>query len=68
MRMADPKASPNELALAMLEAMAPVLGLSVDAAWRDGVVVNLMTLAAMAKLVQDFPLDEEIEPAPVYRT
>jgi hypothetical protein len=66
--MADPKASPNELALAMLDAMAPVLGLSIDAAWRDGVVANLVTLAAMAKLVQDFPLDEDIEPAPVYRT
>lgn len=51
----------------MLEAMAPVLGLSVDAAWRDGVVANLVTLAMMAKLVQDFPLDDELEPAPVYR-
>ena len=65
--MADPTAPPNELALAMLDAMAPVLGLSIDAAWRDGVVANLVTLAAMAKLVQDFPLDEHVDPAPVYR-
>jgi hypothetical protein len=51
----------------MLDAMAPVLALSIDADWRDGVVANLVTLAAMAKLVQDFPLDEHIDPAPVYR-
>ncbi len=65
--MADPTISPNELALAMLDAMAPVLGLSIDADWRDGVVANLVTLAAMAKLVEGVPLDEHIDPAPVYR-
>lgn len=59
--------SPNDLALAMMQAMAPTLGLSIDPVWRDGVVANLVTLAIMAKLVQEFPLDDELEPAPVYR-
>jgi hypothetical protein len=49
-----------------LDAVAPAIGLPIAAAHRPGVVVNLARIEALARLVLDFPLDDTIEPAPVF--
>ena len=51
----------------MADALAPVLGIAVEPEWRDAVVANLKATAAAARLVLDFPLPDELEPAPVFR-
>lgn len=51
-----------------LDAMAPVLGLKIDPAWRPEVEQFLAVAARMAALVDGFPPDEELEhSAPVFR-
>ena len=52
---------------AYVEAAAALIGLPIDPAHRPGVVLNLERIAQMAALVMDFPLPDEIEPAPVFR-
>jgi len=47
-------------------ASAAAIGLSIAPAHQPGVVANLERIAAMARLVMEFPLPEEIEPAPVF--
>lgn len=50
-----------------IDAMAPVLGLSVAAEQRAGVKANLKTAAKMAALLDKAKVKDEIEPAPVFR-
>jgi hypothetical protein len=50
-----------------VEAAAQAIGLPLDEAHLPGVVLHMERLAAMAALVAEFPLEEEAEPAPVYR-
>lgn len=57
----------DERANAVIDAMAPLLGVAIEPAWRDAVAMNVKTLAAAAALVLAFPLDDEAEPAPVFR-
>jgi hypothetical protein len=52
---------------AVADAMAPLLGLVIDPAYRPGVLANLKVMAAMADLVLSVPMDEREEPAPVFR-
>ncbi|MHB2168874.1 DUF4089 domain-containing protein [Alsobacter sp. R-9] len=52
---------------AVIDAMAPLLGITVDPAFRPGVLTNLGVIAAMAALVDGAAIDEREEPAPVYR-
>ena len=52
---------------AYLDAAAAALELPIAPEHRAGVIVNLERLAAMARLVMEFPLADEIEPAPVFR-
>jgi hypothetical protein len=52
---------------ALLDAMAPLVGIPVEPAFRPGVVANLTLIATMAALVDGMPLDEREEPAAVYR-
>jgi hypothetical protein len=52
---------------AVADAMAPLLGLALDPAFRPGVLQNLRVMAAMAGIVLATPLDEREEPASVYR-
>jgi 1-carboxybiuret hydrolase subunit AtzG-like protein len=54
-------------AAAVLDAMAPALGLEVDPGWRAGVIAHWQATARAARLVLAFPLDDEVEPAPVFR-
>ena len=52
---------------AYVDAAATLIGLPLDPAHRPGIVLNLERIAQMAVLVMDFPLPDEIEPAPVFR-
>ena len=49
-----------------LDTVAPALGLTIDPAWRAGVLAHLTATAKAAGRVLDFPLDDEIEAAPVF--
>lgn len=49
------------------EAAASALGLPLEPAWRDNVAFNLRLILSHASLVDEFPLADETEPAPVYR-
>ena len=49
-----------------VDAAAAMLGLALDPAHRPGVVTNLRRIVEMAALVNDFPLPEDCEPAPVF--
>ena len=50
-----------------IDAMAPVLQLSIPDEQRAGVKANLKTAAKMAALLDKAALKDEAEPAPVYR-
>ena len=52
---------------AFVDAAAALIGLPIDPAHRPGVVLNMERIAQMAALVMEFPLPDEIEPAPVFR-
>ena len=51
---------------AYLEQASPLVGIPIDAAYREGVVRNLALIARMAELVMSFPLAPTDEPAPVF--
>jgi hypothetical protein len=46
--------------------MAKILDLEIDPEWRPTVVTTLSATARIAALVTEFPLDDHIEPAPVF--
>ena len=50
-----------------IDAMAPVLGLTVTTEQRACVKANLKTAAKMAALLDKAKVKDEIEPAPVFR-
>lgn len=51
---------------AVMDAMAPMLGLKIEPAARAAVARNLEVTARFAALVLEVPLDDEAEPAPVF--
>lgn len=56
---------PDDEALgAAVDAMLPLLGLSIDPGWRPAVTANLKATSAAARLFLEFPLPDELEPAP----
>lgn len=58
----------DDLALgAYLDASATVLGLTVAPDWRPTVLFHLKAIAAAAAVVQGYPLDQAVEPAPVFQ-
>jgi hypothetical protein len=59
-------ASPENLD-AYIDAVAPALGLCVDPSWRDAVRANLVVTLRMARIVDEFKLPDEAEPAPVFK-
>ncbi|WP_424137925.1 DUF4089 domain-containing protein [Roseomonas chloroacetimidivorans] len=60
---------PDDAALLIcLDAAAALHGIPVDPAWRGEILANLRTIGNAARLVQSFPLEDEAEPAPVFRT
>ena len=50
---------------ALIDAIAPLLGLPIEPDFRPGIVANLRTIAWHAELL-DVPLDGRAEPAPVF--
>jgi hypothetical protein len=48
------------------EHMAKVLDLTILPEWQPTVVQHLATTAAAAELILSFPLDDHVEPAPVF--
>ncbi len=52
---------------AFIDAGAALCGLVVEPAYRAGVKTNLAAVTNTAKLVLAFPLEDEAEPAPVFR-
>ena len=49
-----------------IDAVAAALALPVTAAQKPAVRMNLDVTLRMARLVQEFPLPDEIEPASIY--
>lgn len=50
-----------------VDAAAALIEIPIDPEHRPGIVVNLERIAQMAALVMAFPLDDSVEPAPVYQ-
>lgn len=46
---------------------APLLGLTIDPAWRAGVIEQLHVILRAAAIVGEFPLADDVEPATVFR-
>jgi len=51
---------------AFIDAVSASLGLGIDPAWKPAVRANLEVTLRFAKLVDEFPLPDEIEPAEIY--
>ena len=49
-----------------IDAVAKALGLRVEDAWRPAVRANLEVSLRLGRLVDEFALPDEIEPASVY--
>jgi len=50
-----------------IAAAATALALPIDPAWHGAVRMHLQVTLRLAKLVEDFDLPDEAEPAPVFR-
>jgi Protein of unknown function (DUF4089) len=50
-----------------IDAVSPALGLTVADAWKPAVRANLDVSLKFARLVDEFPLPDEIEPASVFK-
>ena len=51
---------------AIIDAMAPLLGLDIKPEYRAGIATNLKVTAGLAALVLEFPLDDHAELAAVF--
>ena len=51
----------------MIEATCAALGITPDASWLPSIRQNLEVSLRLARLVDDFALPDEAEPAPVFR-
>ena len=49
-----------------IDSVAASLGLAIDTAWKPAVRANLEVTLRLARLVDEFPLPDEIEPAEIY--
>ena len=49
-----------------IEAVGKALALPIEDAWRPAIRANLEASLRMARLVDEFPLPDEIEPADVF--
>jgi Protein of unknown function (DUF4089) len=50
-----------------IDAAAGALGLRIEEAWRPAVRANLEVSLRLARMVDEFPLPDETEPASVFR-
>ena len=49
-----------------IDAVSSALSLPIDPAWKPAVKMNLEVSLRMARLVDECPLPDESEPAPIY--
>ena len=49
-----------------IDAVATALALPVEEAWRPAIRANLEVSLRLARLVDEFPLPDETEPASIY--
>ena len=49
-----------------IDAVSTSLGLEIEEAWKPAVRANLEVTLRLAKLVDEFPLPDESEPAEIY--
>lgn len=49
-----------------VDQMAAIVGLPLQPEYRQGVIDNFVRIMAVAQLVNEFPLTEEVEVAPVF--
>ena len=54
-------------AAAFVTAASEFIGLEIAPAHRPGVIANMQRIASLARLVMEFPLSDDNEPAPVFR-
>ncbi len=52
---------------AHIDAASALVGLTIDSQYREGVKLNLRATANAARTVLQFRLDDDSEPAPVFR-
>jgi len=52
---------------ALIDASALLLQLRIEPEYRAGIRANLKTASKMAALLEQMPLEDEAEPAPVFR-
>jgi hypothetical protein len=52
---------------AFVDAGAHTLALPVEPSWKGAVKANLVVIFALAASFADFPLPDDVEPAPVFR-
>ena len=60
-----PALDPASLKL-QVEATIVSARLNLDPAWRAGIDAHFEAIARAAALVMEFPLDEELDPSPVF--
>jgi len=66
--MADRSLNPADTDyVAALDATSALLGLEIEPAWREAILAHMKVIGEAAQLVQEFPLADEIEPAPVFQ-
>jgi hypothetical protein len=51
---------------AYVDHAAPLMGLHLTPEQREGVIKNLVTTFAVARLVMEFPLPDDVDAAPVF--
>lgn len=56
----------QDLTDSWITSSATLLGLSVETAWLPSIRANIEVTFRLAQLVEDFPLPDEAEPAPVF--
>lgn len=50
-----------------VDSAAEIMGLDLRPEYREGTIANFKRIAAIAELVLEFPLPEEIEIAPIFQ-
>lgn len=61
--MAD---KPDFDALAVIDAVGPMIGIDIEPEYREGIAANLKLTAEFAVVVLAFRLDDTNQPAPVF--
>jgi len=57
----------EDMAGKVLDAMLPMLRLHIDPPWRAEIIDNIKVNARMAQPVLEFPLEDELDAAPVFK-